>query len=130
MENITLSDGEWKLMNALWDNAPCNLAQLVKALEEETAWSKSTVFVMLKRLIAKDAVSVTEEGRSRIYSPVIEKSDAVERETESFLSRVYDGSLGMMVSSIAGQHNLSQDDIAQLRKILDEAESSLNEGKE
>lgn len=130
MDNITLSDGEWKLMNALWDNAPCSLAQLVKDLDEETGWSKSTIFVMLKRLTAKEAVCVDDSGRIHMYSPLIEKSAAVERETESFLSRVYDGSLGMMVSSIAGQHNLSQDDIAQLRRILDEAESSLNAGKE
>lgn len=130
MDNITLSDGEWKLMNALWDNAPCSLAQLVKVLDEETGWSKSTIFVMLKRLTAKEAVCVDDGGRIQMYSPLIKKSEAVERETESFLSRVYDGSLGMMVSSIAGQHNLSQDDIAQLRKILDEAESSLNAGKE
>ena len=43
-------------------------------------------------------------------------------ETDSFLSRVYDGSIGMMVSSLVGRHALSDEDIVELRRILDEIE--------
>ncbi len=43
-------------------------------------------------------------------------------ETKSFLDRVYQGSVGMMMSAMAKQEGLSRDQIAQLRAILDEAE--------
>ena len=52
MEHMRLSDGEWKLMKALWRRQPQTLAELVRALNVETGWSKATVFMMLKRLIA------------------------------------------------------------------------------
>lgn len=122
MNNITLSDGEWKLMNELWENHPCSLAQLVNAFENDTGWSKSTIFVMLKRLIAKNAVKVDTSGRVQLYTPIIKKEETTVRETRSFLSRVYGGSIGLMVSSLAGQSSLSENEIAELRSILDEME--------
>ena len=40
----------------------------------------------------------------------------------SFLDRVYQGSVGMMMSAMARQEGLSREQIAQLRAILDQAE--------
>ena len=37
---VHLSDGEWKLMNKLWDASPCTITELTAALREETGWSK------------------------------------------------------------------------------------------
>ena len=47
---ISLSDGEWKLMNLLWEKSPRTIAELVKALAGDTGWSKSTIFIMLGRM--------------------------------------------------------------------------------
>ena len=58
MEHLRLSDGEWKLMKALWSRQPQTLAELVAALDAETGWSRATIFMMLKRLIAKGAVTI------------------------------------------------------------------------
>ena len=127
MENIIISDGEWKVMNVLWDNSPRSLATIVKELENDTGWSKATVFVMLKRLIAKNAVSVDTSGKVQLYSPLINKNEATITETQSFLKKVYGGSIGMMISSMSGQNTLSNEEIAELRKILDEAEQRNNQ---
>ena len=126
MERLLLSEGEWKIMNALWDEHPICLMELVKKLEPDTGWSKSTVFVMMKRLVSKEAVSVDTSGKVQLYTPIIKRSEAADRETGSFLSRVYNGSVGMMLSALAGQKSLSRSDIAELRHILDEAEEKLD----
>lgn len=123
-KKIGLSDGEWKLMNLLWEQSPRTIAQLVKELESETGWKKNTVFVMLSRLEEKGAVRFEEGGRSRQYYPVMVREDAAARETESFLAKVYGGSLQMMVSSMAGQKALSRQDIDELYEILRRAEEA------
>ncbi len=123
MKNVNLSDGEWKIMKVLWKEAPRTIAQIVNELENETGWTKTTVFVMLKRLIAKDAVRVDDSGRLQEYYPTQQRDDATFGETESFLSRVYDGSVGMMLSSLVGGNALSKEEIDDLRKILDESEA-------
>ena len=53
---VNLSDGEWKLMNRLWEGGELTIAQLTAALREETGWGKHTVITMLSRLEAKGAV--------------------------------------------------------------------------
>ena len=121
-EKVTLSDGEWKLMNLLWAEAPRTGAQLVKALETDTGWSKATVFIMLGRLEEKGAVTIREGGRSKEYYPAIDQSVAAAGETSHFLNKVYRGSVSMMLSSMAGQKSLSRKDIDELYAILRQAE--------
>lgn len=109
-------------MKLLWASEPRNLGELVHELEDETGWNKSTVFMMLKRLVAKGAVRVEAGERVHEYYPMISRRDVAPHETDSFLSRVYDGSVGMMVSALAGRHALSKEDIAELKAIIEAAE--------
>lgn len=124
MHNINLSEGEWKLMKLLWQSEPRTIGEFVNELKEDTGWTKTTVFVMLKRLITKGAVRVDESGRVHKYYPTIERRDATEEETDSFLSRVYDGSVGMLVSALVGRHALSEVEIKELKSILEDADKS------
>ena len=122
MEHIRLSDGEWKLMKTLWTRQPQTIAELVAALAAETGWTKATIFMMLKRLIAKGAVTMDDSGKFQEYSAAITYADVEPEETESFLSKVYGGSVGMMVSSLVGRGALSEQEIRDLKAILDAAE--------
>ena len=119
MEHLRLSDGEWKLMKTLWQHQPRTLAELVAALDAETGWSRATI---LKRLIAKGAVTMDDSGKFQQYSAAITYSDVEPEETEAFLSKVYGGSVGMMVSNLVDRGTLSEQDIQELKAILDAAE--------
>lgn len=56
-----------------------------------------------------------------LYSPTITREAAALRETESLLKRVYRGSVGMLVSTLAQGGDLTEDDIAELTAILEKA---------
>ncbi len=127
MEHITLSDGEWKIMKLLWESSPYTLGELAKTLKKDTGWSRPTVFVMLKRLIAKGAVRVDEEAKIHEYYPIIKYRDIAPLETESFLNRVYDGSVGMLFTALTERKSLSDEEIDELRQILNNAEKKRKE---
>ena len=118
---MNLSDSEWKLMNRLWDRSPMTITELTAALREDTGWSKNTIITMLSRLEAKGAVRYEEGGRAKQYFPTVDREDAARAETESFLSKVYGGSLGLMVSNLVESHALTEADIAELSAILEKA---------
>lgn len=118
---IELSNSEWKLMRRLWERSPGTITELTAALREETGWSKNTVITMLARLEAKGAVRHEEGGRAKRYFPLLRREDAAREETESFLSKVYGGSLGLMMSAMVESRQLSEADIAELSAILDKA---------
>ena len=126
-EKISLSDGEWKLMNLLWEEAPRTITQLVEALKDDTGWTKGTIFIMLSRMSDKGAVRFESGERSKFYYPVLKKEDAAFYETESFLSKVYGGSVGLMVASMAEQKVLSKEDIDELYAILRDAEKEADQ---
>ena len=120
MRQNIMSDGEWKLMNVIWEKAPVTLGELVTALYEETGWSKSVIYMMLKRMVEKKVISMDDQGKYQRYSPILERSEAEIRETENFLDKVYQGSVRMMLSAMAGQKRLSDQDIEELYQFLKE----------
>ncbi len=121
---MNLSDGEWKLMNRLWQDGPYTIMQLTEALKSETGWSKHTVITMLARLEAKGAVRHEDGERAKRYYPAVVREAISAAETENFLSKVYNGRLGSMVNAMVDQKALSKQEIEELYEILKRAEES------
>lgn len=119
---INLSNSEWVIMECLWDKAPLTVAQIAKAMRSKTGWAKSTTKTLISRMETKGYLRYEEGGKARQYYPAVKRSEVVLAETESFLSRLYNGSLGMMVNTLVDQNNLSQREIKELRAILDKME--------
>ena len=117
---VNLSDGEWKLMNKLWQGAPLTITQLTAALHSETGWGKHTVITMLSRLEGKGAVE-HDGGSPKHYSPKLNQEDAARSETRRFLDKVYGGRLGLMMSAMVDSRALTQQDIDELTAILESA---------
>ncbi|MDD2190191.1 MAG: BlaI/MecI/CopY family transcriptional regulator [Eubacteriales bacterium] len=122
MQRINLSDGEWSIMNALWEEAPKTITQLTAGLKESTAWSKHTIITMLGRMESKGAVRYEQGIRAKQYYPAVERAETVLGETESFLDKVYSGSLGLMVNTMVEKNSLSKEEIDELYAILKKAE--------
>ena len=118
---VNLSDSEWKLMNRLWAESPRTITELTAELKGETGWSKNTIITMLSRLEAKGAVRHEEGDRAKRYFPCLPQEDAARAETESFLGKVYGGSLGLMMSAMVESRRLTETDIAELSAILEKA---------
>lgn len=127
MDDIKLTSGEWNVLNCLWEHSPRTVMQIVGELEKTVGWARSTTITTLHRMEAKGLVRCEQAGRGTAYVPLVERDRAVLAETRSFLDRVYQGSVGMMMSAMARQEGLSREQIAQLRAILDEAEQEARE---
>ena len=122
MERMKLTSSEWNVLNRLWEESPRTVMQLSGELERTVGWARSTTITTLHRMEAKGLVRCEQAGRGTAYVPLVERDRAALAETRSFLDRVYQGSVGMMMSAMARQEGLSREQIAQLRAILDQAE--------
>lgn len=118
---VDLSPGEWRIMEKLWEKSPRTLMELVRELAGDTGWSKSTVVTMVGRLENKGAVAYDEGGRARLYRPTVTRDQAALSETEGLLRRVYRGSVGLLVNTLADGRGLTQEDIDELSAILERA---------
>ena len=119
--SVTLSQSEWRVMEALW-TGPKTLMELVRELGVSAGWAKSTVTTMVRRMEEKGLLSHELQGRAKLFQVAVRREDVVAAETESLLSRAYHGSVGLLVNALAEQQQLSRSDIEELYAILRKAE--------
>ena len=122
MAQTKLTGGEWSVLACLWEESPQTVMQLVAKLRERAGWAKSTTITTLRRMEEKKLVHCEIVGKGKSYTPAVEQEEAVTTETRSFLDRVYQGSVGLMMSAMARRQELSREEIAELREILRKAE--------
>ncbi len=120
-----LTASEWSVLACLWEDSPRTVMQLVSDLSGRVGWAKSTTITTLRRMEEKGLIHAAQTGRGNSYTPAVEREQAVTAETHSFLDRVYQGSVGLMMSAMVKRQELSHDEVAELRAILDR----IGEGK-
>lgn len=123
MENktVSLSNSEWRIMENLWEQHPKTATQLIKAMEAETGWAKSTTKTLLKRMEQKGCIAYRDGEKAREYYPLLKREEAVESETSSFLNRIYNGSLGLMVNTLVKKRDIPEEEMEVLYRIIQEA---------
>lgn len=122
MERTNLTGSEWNVLSCLWEQSPQTVMQLVARLGETVGWAKSTTITVLRRMEEKGLVRCEVVGKTKSYTPLVEQGKAEFAETKSFLERIYRGSVGLMLSAMTDRRQLSREEIAELRAILDKAE--------
>ena len=116
-----ISEGEWEVMKAVWKQPAPALAQdIIQALAQHTAWSAATIKTMLNRLVAKGALQYERVGKSYLYSAAVTAAECRTAEADSFLKRVFDGSLSPMLAHFVRSRRLSPQEIESLEQILRE----------
>lgn len=117
-----LSEAEWHVLESLWADSPKVGSQIVADMEVRKGWSRSTTLTMLRRMTEKGLLACDDSGKMKTYISMVPREDAVKKETESFLDRVYQGSVSMLLNSFVKRQKLSDEEIKELREILDQAE--------
>lgn len=120
---IRLSEAEWKVMDALWEEAPMTITQLTRRFQDTTGWTKHTVMTFLKRMEEKGAIYYETGERAKRYYPQIDRQEAALQETEEFLGKVFGGRMGLMLNTMVERKALSGEEISELYEILRHAET-------
>jgi BlaI family penicillinase repressor len=113
-----ISEAEWKVMKVLWARSPQLSNEIVEALAEKEDWHPNTVKTLLARLFKKKAVGVKKEKNHYLYSPLVSQADCVQTESESFLMRVFGGSVKPLLMHFVDKQGLSSEDLNELKAIL------------
>ena len=120
--NEKLTSTEWEVCECLWEESPLTLTQIANRLSERTGWSRSTGETLVRRMAEKGLLRWEQGAKARLYYPVMDREDAVARETKGFLQKVFGGSVGLLVNTMAQREELSQEEIGQLYEALKKLE--------
>lgn len=109
-------------MKVVWSRHPRSAQEIIETLAAEDEWHPKTVKTLLNRLVNKGALGFKKEGRAYLYRPLVAEADCVAAESESFLDRVFGGSLKPMLTHFAETRKLSPAEIAELKRLLKRSE--------
>ncbi len=119
MSKYNISEAEWKVMECLWGKSNLTLKEIAESLKD-TDWSYTTIRTLVTRLLEKGVVGADKSSSSNFrYFPIAPEKECRVQETKSFLTRVFDGSVAMMLSTLVKQEELSKEEISELKKIID-----------
>lgn len=118
-----ISENEWEIMRVIWSRRGCSANELIEALQDnDQSWHPKTVKTYLTRLVNKEALDFRKEGRAYVYSALVTEQQCVDAASESFLERVFGGSLKPMLVHFVEHKKLSAAEIRELKQLLEEKE--------
>lgn len=119
---LSIHSSEWKVMECIWGHEPVSIMQVVKFLQEESEWSKSTIITMINRLRKKGIIDYKEEKRSKVLYTLVSREEIALSETDTLLEKVFHGSISLMLNTLLKEQSITEEEREELIDILDRAE--------
>lgn len=101
----------------IWDNEPLTSAQLVRLCEEKLNWKKSTTFTVLRRLCQRGLF----QNESGTVTSLVSREDFAARQSREFVDEAFGGSLPKFLAAFSGGRGLTDEETAQLQKLIDQS---------
>ncbi len=124
-----LSASEWLVANLVWDHPYSTATEIFRRLPDGISWKPKTVNTFLARLSEKGVLGITRDTKANTYFPLIDRTECVRAESESFFHRVFRGAAAPMLAHFCETVDLDQQEIERLRRILDEKYAALPKTK-
>ena len=113
-----LTTAEEQIMKLLWRLERAFIRDLLNEFPDPKPAS-TTVLTLLKRMIDKGFVSYRQCGNSREYYPLIKKSDYFSDHINGLIKDFFNNSTAQFASFFANETNMNQDELKELRDLVD-----------
>ncbi len=121
MQVPQISESELEVMKVLWELGSATSSQVVERLAPQSDWKPKTIQTLITRLVAKGAVKAeSTESKAFLYFPLVSKEEYRAYANSSFLKKMYNGSVNLMLASFVREQRISREQLENLKKILDE----------
>ena len=124
MEPYRLGEMEQKFADLIWEKEPVSSGELTRLCEKAFSWKRSTTYPMLKRLCLRGIFS----NAQGVVRAQMTKEEFLAAQGEQFLDEHFDGSLPKFLAAFSHRKRLSEKEVAELKKLIEEYEEGENDG--
>lgn len=115
MEYVKLFDGEYRIMQIIWENEPLSSRELAEICFKQLDWKRTTTYTMLKRLIEKGYA----QNINTIVSSLISKEEVQKKESKDFVEKNFAGSLYSFIAAFTSDNDLSDEEVKKIKKLIE-----------
>ena len=116
-----ISNAEWEVMKIIWNNSEISSINIIQELKDKSEWKPATVKSLINRLLNKNAIGFNKLGYEYLYFPLVSEDECIKLESQSFINRVFNGSIKSMLLTFAQSEEISETDIEELKNILNKS---------
>ena len=120
-ENM-LPDSEIQLLNLIWQYEPVKATELSAIAWGELGWKAPTTYTLLKRLCDKEILMRSEPDF--VVTSLMSREQIAQVHTNKIVNKLYNGSRKLFLTSYINKESLSQEDVAELRALLENYDNS------
>jgi predicted transcriptional regulator len=111
-----------EVLKALWDHGPGVVREINGVLEGRgRRWAYTTVLTLLQRLQAKGFVASDASGVAHRFRAAVSRAELLERRLKDTADELCDGSATPLVLALMKGNRFTPEELARLRRLLDEA---------
>ena len=114
-----LTPAEWKVMKIVWEKKSCAARDVYPVAGTAHGWAPTTTKTILRNLVAKGHVKTTRVGNSFLYRPARPALKSLFRAADTLLDNALEGTVAPLLVYMVKKGDLSAEDLAQLRSLLD-----------
>ena len=119
---IELTEAEWTIIKAVWENEPCAAPAIQEKLFKKTEWTYSTVRTVMDRMVAKGLLTAEKVRNLTLYRSAITRAQAQRGELLYALKHAFNGALTPMVQCLLETNDLSREELDGLKQVIAEYE--------
>lgn len=116
--SITLTEAELRLMRLLWARGESAVADLVRALADETPLAYNSVLTTVRILEKKGYVEHRQEGRAFLYTPCVAEHEARGSEVQHMLKRFFGDSREQLLLSLLGEEDMTAEELKRIKEAI------------
>ena len=115
---VELTEAEWTIIKAVWDDEPCAAPAIQEKLFKNTQWTYSTVRTLMDRMVAKGILTAEKVRNLTLYRSAVTREQAQRSELLYALKHAFNGALTPMVQCLIDSKDLSADELAKLETLI------------
>ena len=116
--SVELTEAEWSVIKAVWENEPCTAPAVQEKLFQPTGWTYSTVRTLMDRMVAKGVLRAKKEGKLTIYHSAVTRVQAQRGELFYTLKHAFNGALTPMVQCLLESNQLDAEELKELELLI------------
>jgi BlaI family transcriptional regulator, penicillinase repressor len=116
------TDAELEILTVLWSRGPSTVREVYETINRRRAAQYSTVLKFMQIMAEKGLVRRNEKQRAHVYEAAQPRAWTQQRLAGDLLQRAFGGSASNLLLGALSSRKASRQDLAELRKILDEYE--------
>lgn len=113
-----ITPAEWDLMRIVWTKGDIHSRELIRLLQMKRDWSDSTIKTLLRRLVKKGLLAVSQEGRRYVYRPTVKEELAMDTTVQELFSHLCAMHRGQTIINLVKQTTMTQADLQTLAAVV------------